>query len=275
MAIQWMHKLIYIILLVVFVWGCGIENNDKSTSAKNKLPFLKDTLQFSYVDFKEISPYFALHNDTIDTAFYSIRYPQFSIQKYNDLLKSYVLIEGENTAQEAADNFIMGYNEFVEDEATRQLHFAWYRKIECLITINTPLFFSMKNKLSEYTGGAHGNNYVFWSNFDILKAEKIELNDVLAKNKQEELTKIAERYFREADSIHDTTSLDSSYFFEGGKFKLNDNFGFTENHLVFYYNEYEIKPYSEGTTEVRIPYEKIHGLLNIRGKQYIESIKKN
>lgn len=272
MVIPWMYKLIYI-FLVFFIWSCGIENNDKS--AKNKLPFSEDTLQHNYLYFREISHYFTLRNDTIDTAFYSIKYPQFSINKYNDILRSYILIEGENNAQEAAGSFIMGYNEFVEDEATIQHHFAWYRKIECLITMNTPLFFSMKNKLSEYTGGAHGNNYVFWSNFDILKAEKIELNDILAKNKQEELTKIAERYFREADSIQDTTSLDSSYFFEDGKFKLNDNFGFTDNHLVFYYNEYEIKPYSEGTTEIRIPYQKIHGLLNIRGKQYIESIKKN
>lgn len=274
MVIQWVHSPIYICSLI-FIWACGIENNDKSTTAENNHLFLEDTLQYSYVDFKEVSPYFALFNDTIDTTFYSIRYPQLDIQKYNDLLKSYIFIEGENTPQEAASNFIMGYNEFVEDEATRQLHFAWYRKIECLIATNTPLFFSMKNKLSEYTGGAHGNNYVFWTNFDVVKAKKIELADVLAKNKQEELTKIAEHYFREVESIQDTASLDSSYFFEGGKFKLNDNFGFTEKHLVIYYNEYEIKPYSEGTTEIRIPYEKIHGLLNIRGKQYIESIKIN
>lgn len=274
MAIQWMLRLIYL-SIPIFIWSCGAGNNDKSISIAHTAPLLKDTLSYSYVDLKEVSPYFALHNDSIDTAFYAIRYPQFDVQKYNVMLKPYILIEGENTAQEAAENFIMAYNEFVEDEATRQLQFAWHRDIECTIAINTPLFFSLKNTLSEYTGGAHGNSYVFWTNFDVLKAEKIELPDILAENKHDELTQIAEKYFRKSESLLDTASLDSLYFFKEGKFQLNDNFGFTANHFILYYNEYEIKPYSEGTTEIRIPYEQIKDLLTIRGKQYLESINKN
>ena len=44
-------------------------------------------------------------------------------------------------------------------------------------------------------------------------------------------------------------------------FALNDNFLVTPVGIRFLYNEYEIKSYAEGQTELLIPYNKIKSLL--------------
>jgi hypothetical protein len=103
---------------------------------------------------------------------------------------------------------------------------------------------------------------------------KIELTDVVEAEKIETLRQIAERHFRNVENLSDTTSLATDYFFTDGIFVLNDNFGFTENNLMFYYNEYEIKPYVKGSTTVEIPYTEIVEILSVRGQEYINSFKK-
>lgn len=270
-----MRIILFSFILLTWV-SCGMESSDQSKANAFAVDSsATDTLIYSYQEHTEVSPYVVNNDNGMDTAFYRIQYPQFTSSRWNDIVKSHVLFEGEETAEQAAQNFLSSYNEFVEDNSTMVVNAAWYKDLFCTVTLNTPLIVSLRNKYADYTGGAHGNHYLFFSNFDILKGEKITLNDIVDTDKQKEFTKIAERNFRITEEIDLHAPLDSPYFFDNGLFALNDNFGFERDHLVFYFNEYEIQPYSEGGTAVQIPYSEISQQLNIRGKQYIESIKKN
>jgi hypothetical protein len=61
----------------------------------------------------------------------------------------------------------------------------------------------------------------------------------------------------------DTASLlEHGFEFPRNKFKLNDNYGFTRDGIVFVFNSYEIASYAEGPTEIIIPYKKIRDWLN-------------
>lgn len=77
----------------------------------------------------------------------------------------------------------------------------------------------------------------------------------------DELTRIAEVYFRQAREIDPNADLSQEgFWFEDGKFKLNENFYFDDGDLVFYFNNYEITAYAYGPTEFYIPGTEIKQL---------------
>src|SRR5690606_9975469 len=108
----------------------------------------------------------------------------------------------------------------------------WFKDVRSIVCVNTPRVLSLKTEYYQYTGGAHGNTVVLWSNYDILKKKKIVLSDIIAQDKYTELTKMAEKEFRKLENLADTASLGTDFFFEDGIFVLNDNFGFTKNSLI-------------------------------------------
>lgn len=113
----------------------------------------------------------------------------------------------------------------------------------------------------QFTGGAHGNG-----TYTILKLDKndgsaLGLSDFFTN--PEELNRIAESFFRELMELGENDDLtEAGFWFQDGKFSVNDNFFFTANQVTFFYNAYEIAPYAGGSTELKIPLDKIAHLLN-------------
>lgn len=123
-----------------------------------------------------------------------------------------------------------------------------------------------------YRGGAHGGSVTTFVNWNTKTKKNIILADILVDNYQAELTKIAEKIFRHQEKLSDTSSLANDYFFTNNKFALNNNYSITPLGIRFFYNQYEIKPYAAGTTELFIPYKNIQTLLrpNTVVNQYIK-----
>lgn len=123
-----------------------------------------------------------------------------------------------------------------------------------------------------FDGGNHGLYQKIFFNWNPKKASKISLKDVLIPHYEAALTKVAEGIFRKNEKLTSKASLEDNYFFEDGKFSLNNNFLFTKKGVIFLYNEYQIKPFSEGITKIFIPYSKIKSLLrpNTVLAQYIK-----
>ena len=252
--------------------SCANERTKTTSSASSSEYALQDTVDYSYHTKREISPYFVGDSTHIDTAYYQITYPIFANKEIDNALQEAIFIDRENNADEAALSFLNGYNEFVEESSTIAIHSAWYKKAQSQIILNTPLFLTLQTSIQEYTGGAHGNHVTIFTVFDTDRLKKLKLEEIIATGKLNELTKKAETKFRKQESLSDTSSLTKDFFFEDGIFALNDNFGLTKDRLIIYYNEYEIKPYSEGVTVIELPYEDISDILNARGKRYINNI---
>jgi hypothetical protein len=112
-----------------------------------------------------------------------------------------------------------------------------------------------------FRGGAHGISITTFINWDTKTGRSVHLDDILVKNYKEKLTAIADTIFRKQEKLSDTASLADDYFFKDSKFTLNNNFSITPIGIHFLYNQYEIKPYAAGQTELFIPYAKIKSLL--------------
>ncbi len=126
-----------------------------------------------------------------------------------------------------------------------------------------------------FRAGAHGAYLAHFINWNSHANKKITLSDIFVKGYREPLDKIAEKIFRKDEKLSDTATLADDYFFENNKFRLNENFMITPLGIRFLYNEYEIKPYSAGQTNLVIPYIRIKSLLRPHTvvSQYIKYIK--
>lgn len=112
----------------------------------------------------------------------------------------------------------------------------------------------------EYTGGAHPNSYLIYLNFNS-NGDLIDTED-LTENKKQLITRAVEllcarKGFSKGDGT-DKTNL----FVELSELPLPENIGIVNDSLVLCYNLYEIAPYYEGITELKIPMSE--------GKHYLK-----
>jgi hypothetical protein len=125
--------------------------------------------------------------------------------------------------------------------------------------------FSLECGESSYIGGVHATSATSYLNFDPVTGEPVKLSSILKDGAMARLTAIAEVHFRQARKLSETAKLDDEGFgFPGGRFALNDNYGFSEKALLFFFNHYEIAPYAMGSTLVEIPYAEIRDLIRPR-----------
>lgn len=159
-----------------------------------------------------------------------------------------------------ADHFISDCKETPVEER----HFGkdWFISKSVKVLRTTPPVVSLELSEESYYGGAHPNGGLIHMNFDALTGEPIKLASIVKDGWMPALTATAEVYFRKAREIGPTANLkDAGFWFQDGRFKLNDNFALTENGLRFEYNVYEIAPRSMGDTSIEIPLIEIRALL--------------
>ncbi|NGM64012.1 DUF3298 and DUF4163 domain-containing protein [Sphingobacterium sp. SGR-19] len=253
--------------------SCIGRNNPQENlpASSDGLTAVTDTLDYHIEVFKEISPYFSGDGATLDTTYYAARFPVFS-SEIDSLVRDVVFIDGEHNASQVAESFLGGFNEYAEEqiESENQAFHAWFRNQNCEVALNVRGFLTLKNAISEYTGGAHGIEIEVWSSYDIQNRKKLALNDLFQDTLA--LQQIVEGYFRKQEQLNDTSSYGSAYFFENETFTLADNFGVTPTGLLFHYNPYEIKSYAEGPTTLTIPYHALADVTTDTGKRLLEAI---
>lgn len=120
-------------------------------------------------------------------------------------------------------------------------------------------FVSARDEAYYFTGGAHGFGVTVFTVVRIKDGKPVEGWKSLFTDTAAAL-KIAEMAFRQLKKIPEGTPTSQEWFWSG-QFYLTDNFAFTEQGLLFYYNQYEIAPYAAGATELLISYDLIRQIL--------------
>lgn len=138
-------------------------------------------------------------------------------------------------------------------EENKDYNAGWLLEISSDIIYQDSTFISTASTIFSYTGGAHPSSFQVYRSYNLTTGEVIKLGDFLVEGYEEKLNELAEIEFRMDKQIPPEQSLEEEgYFFEDGNFKLNDNFAIINNSLLFYYNPYEIGPYSLGATELEL-----------------------
>lgn len=143
---------------------------------------------------------------------------------------------------------------------------SWSIEINSDIIYQDSSFISVATTIFSYTGGAHPNSNQVYKSFDLNTGKAITLDDLLVKGYEEELNESAEIEFRMLKEIPPAFTLEEKgYVFEGGKFKLNDNFAIINESILFYYNPYEIASYADGPTEIELKLTDYVNLIDPNG----------
>jgi len=261
--------------LVVCLFAIAISSCMWGKPAKKNPDIVKDTLAYKYTVFKERAADCGNKADS-DCTVVKFKYPDFKGQKtLNDtvlskLLNMFQLGEKPDTSLASlTKNFMTDYLGSKQNGVSSMFYsldayVKVIRQDSSLTTLETGGY--------SFTGGAHPSSYTGFINWNTKVNKEIQLNDLVTKGNFPQLVAIAEALFRKNENLKDTASLAGNYFFKDDKFALNDNFSITPVGLRFFYNQYEIKPYAAGTTELIIPYTSIKHLLrpNTVITQYIK-----
>ncbi|ASU34038.1 DUF3298 and DUF4163 domain-containing protein [Mucilaginibacter xinganensis] len=259
-----------ICLLTVLISSCMWGKPGKKVPDINR-----DTLAYKYTAFKQRAADCGNKADS-DCTVAKFNYPDFKGQKaLNDtiagkLLNMFQLGEKPDTSLATlTKNFMTDYISSKRGDGSSMFYaldvnVKVLRQDSSLTTLETNGYV--------FTGGAHPSSYTGFINWNTKADKSITLTDLFTPGNISKLEAVAERIFRKNEKLSDTASLADNYFFKDNKFALNSNFSVTPTGLRFLYNQYEIKPYAAGTTELVIPYTQIKSLLrpNSVVAQYIK-----
>lgn len=122
-----------------------------------------------------------------------------------------------------------------------------------------------------YEGGAHGMYGESYITIDKKTGKRVMLEDIFIKNNKQFLTDKITKSLLAGSESKDLS--EEGYFVE--KAEPNDNYYITEKGIGFYYNQYEIASYANGTKDVFIPFSDIENrYYNKNGEFYSEIIKR-
>jgi hypothetical protein len=263
------HLVVYFIVISVSSCTWGIPHNPKKAIAK-------DTLSYTYKTFKERGPDCGNKPDSACTVI-NLKYPIFKGQKtLNDTVNSQLTStfkiddKSDYTITALAKHFMDFYHKDVASGHATDM--AYDLDIDESVIRQDSDLTTLQLKGYIYLGGAHGGSLITFTNWNTKANRKIALTDILIPGYQEKLRREGEKIFRKNERLSDTASLADGYFFKDNKFALNDNYLITPLGIRFLYNEYEIKPYAAGATDLFIPYTQIKSLLrpNTVVSQYIK-----
>jgi hypothetical protein len=167
--------------------------------------------------------------------------------------------QGESM-QVIGKNFVNDFDDFRKEMPDYGLGWYYEARVEVEVLTDTLLTLSITEEY--FTGGAHGGHGKYFVNINPKTGAAFTLDNYFKPDAREALRQIADRQFRRVHELADTTSLEANMFeFPNDRFELNQNYGFTREGLLFYYNSYEIAAYAAGPSEVLIPYDSMKSLM--------------
>jgi hypothetical protein len=224
-----------------------------------------DTLHYTYKTIKERAADCGNKPDSACTVV-KVNYPVFdSAKTLNDTitrkLTAMFAMDGkpDSSLELMTKKFLKSYDDFKKDDSRSGMFFTLDDSVKVIHQDSSLTTLQVSGY--SYQGGAHGGSFTGFINWDVKAKKNLRLDDIFAAGYHEKLTTIAEGIFRKDEKLSDTASLRDNYFFKDDKFALNENFSITPIGIKFLYNQYEIKPYAAGITELFIPYAQIKSLL--------------
>jgi Protein of unknown function (DUF3298)/Deacetylase PdaC len=201
-------------------------------------------------------------SDTSMCATFEVQYPDFigldtTVRRSIEDKVNFILNGSSGDAKSIdamAKDFIADFESFKKEMPGFGLGSYFRGKVRVLISTDTLI--SLQVDTESFTGGAHASYTTNFVNVEPKTGTSYLLDAMLKPGYVDELNRLGEEDLRNQLAASEADSIEMLEF-PDGKFKLNENYGFRKEGIVFYFNDYEIAPFSEGPTEILIPYEKL------------------
>ncbi|MDO1502333.1 DUF3298 domain-containing protein [Winogradskyella maritima] len=169
----------------------------------------------------------------------------------SERIKEEIGQETSETVASAVKAFDDEYKAFKKDfpDSAQQ----WVLSIETEVLYQSEDILSLALSIYQDTGGAHGNDRINLLNFDPKTGKLLAYDDVFS-DMDAMKTKVKSEFYK---TVSDDDEDENHDYFFGKDFQLPENFGFTEDGVIFLYNTYEVASYDRGFVEFVVGYEEI------------------
>jgi hypothetical protein len=248
-----MKTLFFPVLLFILVLTVSCVKHGKREESHSP-----DSLSFTYK--KLFKSYQNCHPDSSLCAYIQYEYPEF--ENLSGPLKDslpghfsrfWSWKENESSQPDSVvKKFIADYETYSKEAKENPI--PW--EVEKTIRVNNQnnKWISLTFNDFGFTGGAHSNGSVKFLMLEKETGKRLTLQDFFDSTGLKKLTRIGEKYFREARELKDQETLEEEgFWFKNNLFELPQNFIFSENGILFVFNPYEVGPFSLGSTKFEIP----------------------
>lgn len=139
--------------------------------------------------------------------------------------------------------------------------YSYYNNIDAQPLTDNPKVLVYYVSTSSYTGGAHGIYSVDYLNFDPETGHLITLDDVFKEGSKEKLSEMLLAQLMKKLNVATLNELQELAYLQDTEMFPSNNFNLGKDNITFFYNVYEIAPYSSGTTEISLPYSDLKDIL--------------
>lgn len=167
-----------------------------------------------------------------------------------------------DNVEKAMASFIDSYKE-LRDKYDYEM--PWEAMVDGKVVHEDEKLVSLEVTSYSFTGGAHGYSSTTYLNFDKGRARELDAGDLFVDLKGFE--GFAETRFRDQEDIPATGNINATGFmFEGDRFHLPQNIGYTDQGLQLIYNQYEVASYADGPIVLTLPYAEVNQYLKFKVK---------
>ena len=269
---QYVSLLVILLAASGFLFSCGNTVN-KSAGA----------LEFDSIQVNEVAHLFGDTakpgcNIIINFAYAN----KSSDEKLKDSLNTYFLsacfgdkympLKPEEAVKLYKENYIKDYLKdlepmYAKDEAEKEdsasilAWYSYYKGIESHVQYYKKHLLVYRINYNEYTGGAHGIYMSTFLNMDLRTLSPMRLDDIFVGDYKEPLTDLIWNQLMADNKVTTHEALEDMGYASTGDITPTENFYLSREGVTFYYNVYDITPYSMGPVKVTIPFPMLEHLL--------------
>lgn len=138
---------------------------------------------------------------------------------------------------------------------------GFFHQKDITVPFNHNDLLTIKASIYDYTGGAHGYGADIYSNYDLVKMQRINLNDIFDENAYAQIAEVIINQLVKDYNVNSAQELEETGFFNVKQIAPTENFCFEESGILFSYTRYDIAPYSMGQINVSVPYTNLSPFL--------------
>ncbi len=182
--------------------------------------------------------------------------PHEAIKKYADLYTSEYRMDLEPMFLEDQKN-----NNREDEAVSFASWYDYYQNIESNVQLYEGDLLVYKIQFNEFTGGAHGMERTSFLNIDLKEKRELLLEDIFIEDSSDALIQLLWQQLMTDNKVSTREDLELMGYGLTGDLIPSENFYLDRKGVAFYYNVYEIAPYSMGPVEIRLSYDMVNNLL--------------
>ena len=282
-----MKKRTTILLIALLIAGCWLASCSNTGQPSRNLQFEEITLSKSEHLFADESK--PACNLSIDFVFVNNANTIGAKDSINAYLlsalfgKKYQQLSPQEAIEGYAKEYVTNYRADLEPMIQKDIdnHIdkdqltAWYsyeQELKGSVETYMGILLTYRTYKNEYSGGPHGMYTTEFTSLNLSTLQPILLDELFVEDYQETLTELLWYQLALDNGVETRDELEEMGYATTGELAPTENFYINEDGITFYYNVYEIAPYSMGPTQITLSYDMLEYILNYNNKLVNELI---